>query len=35
MFFLSQIDPAYGRQLRKAIEKGAEILVYDVYRLKG
>jgi len=30
------IDPAYGKELRKAIEKGIEILVYDVKMdLKG
>ncbi len=25
------IDPAYGEQLRRAFEKGVEILVYDVF----
>jgi sugar fermentation stimulation protein A len=24
------IDPAYGKELRKAVENGVEVLVYDV-----
>lgn len=27
---VDRIDPDYGRELRKAIDKGVEILVYDV-----
>jgi sugar fermentation stimulation protein A len=25
-----QIDPAYGKALRKAVQKGVEMMVYDV-----
>jgi sugar fermentation stimulation protein A len=24
------IDPAYGKELRKAVKKGVEVMVYDV-----
>ena len=30
------IDPAYGKELRKAVRNGVEIIVYDVFLdLKG